>query len=172
MAALARQESKLSSLARRHSLHPHAAKVVDDLFRGSDFFDRRDLLQVKYEMLRRVRVEGASVTETAAAFGLSRPSYYEAQTAFAHDGLLGLLPKKRGPRRAYKMSAAVLAFLREQLAADASLRAPELARRLHERFGLTVHPRSIERALSREGKAPRTPGTGGPAPTRPRCPKR
>lgn len=172
MAKLARQDPKLSSLEQRHSLHPHATKVVDDLFHGSDFFDRRDLLQVKYEMLRRVRVEGASITQTSTAFGLSRPSYYEAQTAFARDGLPGLLPKKRGPRRAYKMSAAVIAFLHEQLAADTSLRAPELARRLHERFGLTVHPRSIERALEREGKASRTPGTGGSAPARPPRPRR
>jgi hypothetical protein len=34
----------------------------------------RDLVQVKYEMLRRVRVDGHSVSQSATGFGLSRPS--------------------------------------------------------------------------------------------------
>ena len=172
MAKLAGQDPKLSSLEQRHSLHPHAGKVIDNLFRGSDFFDGRDLVQVKYEMLRRVRAEGASITQTSAAFGLSRPSYYEAQAAFARDGLPGLLPRKRGPHHAHKMSATVIAFVREQVAADTSIRAPELARRLRDRFGLSVHPRTIEHALEREGKPPPTPGTGGPAPRHTPRPRR
>lgn len=35
----------------------------------------RDLVQVRYEMLRRVRVEGHSIKDTAAAFGLSRQEF-------------------------------------------------------------------------------------------------
>jgi hypothetical protein len=55
-------------LALRHSqtLNSHPEQVVDPLFRGKDiFFDARDLLQVKYEMLRRVQLEGQPVSTTA-----------------------------------------------------------------------------------------------------------
>ena len=39
-------------------------------------------MQVKYEMLRRVREDGQRVSEASATFGFSRPSFYEAQAAF------------------------------------------------------------------------------------------
>ena len=35
----------------------------------------------------------------AAKFGVSRPTVYQAQAAFQQDGLIGLLPKHRGPKR-------------------------------------------------------------------------
>ena len=84
---------------------------------GGPFFDPEDLVQVKYEMLRRVREEGASVTQASAAFGFSRPSFYAAQAAFQEAGLPGLVPRRPGPRRAHKLSGPVLALLEEALAA-------------------------------------------------------
>ena len=78
--------------------------MKDPLFLKGEFFDRRDLVQVKYEMLRRVRIDEASIVDAAAAFGLSRPSYYEALDAFTEQGLLGLRPRKRGPRGAHKLA--------------------------------------------------------------------
>jgi transposase len=144
---------KLNSLRRGNALHPNAQSVTDDVFRKSDFFDARDVVQVKYEMLRRVRQDGASVVEAATAFGLSRPTFYEAQAAFDGGGLPALLPRKRGPRCAHKITPDVIAFLTEAIHADATLQAPELARRVTSRFKVEVHPRSIERALKRAGKA-------------------
>ena len=42
-----------------------------------------------------------------------------------------------------------MAFLSTALEQDPTLRAPELARRVEESFGVPVHPRSVERALER-----------------------
>ena len=93
------EDSRKTAALRQHgSLNPRPEGVGNDLFRTYDFFDPKDLVQVKYEMLRQVSVERGSVTEAAAQFGLSRPSFYEAQAAFQQDGLVGLLPEKRGPR--------------------------------------------------------------------------
>ena len=125
----------------------------DAAFReGSPFFDPEDLVQVKYEMLRRVREEGARVTQASAAFGFSRPSFYAAQAAFQEAGLPGLVPQRPGPRRAHKLSGPVLALLEEALAAEPALSSAALARLLEERLALKVHPRSIERALARRSK--------------------
>jgi transposase len=137
--------------------------VKDPLFREGNFFDRRDLVQVKYEMLRRVRVDDTSVVDAAAAFGLSRPSYYEALEAFTKRGLLGLLPRKRGPRRAHKLAPDVVEFVRELRSAEPGIPAAELARQIEERFEISVHPRSIERALSRVGKAMGTTASSAPS---------
>ena len=143
---------KQQALRESGTLNPHPERVADGLFATLEFFDPSDLVQVKYEMLRRGAIEGQPVAKAARSFGLSRPTFYKAQEGYQRAGLAGLLPAKRGPRRAHKLSAAVMAFLAEELEADGSLHAPELARRIQQRFGLRVHPRSIERALERRKK--------------------
>jgi len=145
-------EPKLDALRQAACLNPHPERVTDPLFAGSDFFDSRDLVQVKYEMVRRVQTDGQPVGLSARAFGLSRPSFYEAQASLGREGLAGLLPKKRGPRGAHKLGPDVVAFLRELLSQEPSLNSAQLAARLRQSHGLRVHPRSIERALAREQK--------------------
>jgi transposase len=151
-----RQDPKLQSLRQHGSLNPRPQGVTDELFTTSDFFDRRDLVQVKYEMLRRVREDGQPITEATAKFGFSRPSFYQAQAAFKAGGLAGLTPQKRGPKQANKLSAEVIGFIQQILQQDPSLRSPALATRIQERFGLAVHPRTIERGLARHQKKLRT----------------
>ncbi|MGI8568677.1 MAG: helix-turn-helix domain-containing protein, partial [Methylocella sp.] len=89
-------KTKRQTLRRHGTLNPHPEAVTYPLFHNSGFFDADDLVQVKYEMLRQVHVDQHSISESAGAFGLSRPSFYQAQTAFQQDGLFGLLPLKRG----------------------------------------------------------------------------
>lgn len=146
---------KTEALRKQGALNPHPARVKDPLFAAADFFDAKDVVQVKYEMVRRVRVDGQPVSHSATAFGFSRPSFYQAKAVFERGGLGALLPKKRGPRRSHKLSTKVVDFLRRELSEDPSLRSPELARRVQERFGRKVHPRSIERALARREKKQR-----------------
>lgn len=152
MAITTRPDPKVDALRQEGCLNPHPERVTDPLFAGSDFFDRRDLVQVKYEMVRRVRAEGQPVSRSAKAFGFSRPSFYQAEAALERDGLAGLVRKKPGPRRAHKLNTEVMDFLQGQLSQEPSLRSPELAARVRQRFGLQVHPRSIERALARQEK--------------------
>ena len=159
-------DDKTTALRRHHALNPRPDAVSDAAFRsGNPFFDRHDLVQVKYEMLRRVRGEGQQVTSTAAAFGFSRPSFYAAQAVFGAAGLPGLVPQRPGPRRAHKLSDAVVDALEAGLAEDPSLSSANLARIAQERFGLSVHRRSVERALGRRKKmaCEGTPSAGAQA---------
>ena len=143
-------DEKLRALRASHTLHPHPEGVRDPLFTsGSPFFDPRDLVQVKYELLRRVRVDGSSVSQATLLFALSRPTFYAAQSAWEQAGISGLLPQSTGPRQAHKLTDEIVAELRP-LANTMS--AAELARWLHEQRDLIVHPRSIERALARAAK--------------------
>lgn len=154
-------EIKRNALERSATLHPHPERVTDELFVGHPFFDARDGLQVKYEMLRRVRVDGQPVSQAAAAAGLSRPTYYQAQDAFEQDGLAGLLPEKKGPQRAHKLTAEVLAWVDSELAMHPERTLTELALRLQSKFGVTVHPKSIGRARAKKKRAAK------PGPPRP-----
>ena len=134
------------------ALHPRPEAVRDPLFASHDFFDPRDLVQVKYEMLRRVDVEGQPVARTAAAFGCSRPTFYQTQAAFQAQGIAGLVPRKRGPHGAHKVTNAVLAFVAAQRTADPALTVRALLQRIHDHFGVAVHRRSLERAVRRQEK--------------------
>lgn len=149
MARSRREDPKVEALRSQRSLNPRPEQVVDDEFASSEFFDPRDLVQVKYEMVRRVKLEGAPVTSTAEAFGFSRPSLYEATRAVEAEGLAGLVPERPGPRRAHKLTEKVVAFAEAQLAADPTLRPRDLAAAIEDQFAISVHPRSVERALAR-----------------------
>lgn len=143
-------DEKRVVLRHSHTLHPHADQVRDPLFTsGSAFFDSHDLVQVKYELLRRVRVEGDSVSHATSLFALSRPTFYAAQAAWEQAGIVGLLPEPTGPRHAHKLTADIIALL---VPLANTMSSAELAVWLHEQQHLTVHPRSIERALARSAK--------------------
>ena len=142
-----RKRCKADALREEGALNPSPEKVRDPRFQEGEFFDPRDIVQVKYEMLRRVRVENASVTHVAEEYGVSRPTYYEARAGFEEVGIAGLVPKKRGPRGRHKLKAEVLAFLERQLVPGQPIRARELAKLVRQEFHLDVHPRTIERVL-------------------------
>jgi transposase len=147
---LGMSDEKLVALRQSHTLHPHADQVRDPLFtRGSPFFDPRDLVQVKYELLRRVRVDGASVSHATSLFAISRPTFYAAQAAWEHSGIIGLLPQPTGPRHAHKLTEDIIALL---VPLAKTMSSAELAVWLRDQRHLIVHPRSIERALARSAK--------------------
>ncbi len=143
------EDPKVTALRESRCLNPHPGQVSDPAFLAGEFFDARDAVQVKYEMVRAVSVNGAPVTAAAAAFGYSRPSYYQAAAALAAGGLEGLVPARPGPRGGHKLTSEVLAWAEEQLAADPQLKAAGLAGLIAGEFGVRVHPRSVERALAR-----------------------
>ena len=152
--ATAQPDPKPESLRQHGTLNPRPQSVTDPLFQnqGQDFFDARDLVQVKYEMLRRVRVDGAPVQATATAFGFSRVALYQIRQRFQAEGVAGLLPQPRGPQQGHKLTDEVVAFLWQLREAEPALGPLALQQRLVDRFGITVHPRSIQRVLARPRK--------------------
>jgi transposase len=92
------------------------------------------------------------VTEAPAAFGLSRPAFYQAQHSVAQQGLAGLIPRKRGPHGSHKLTPAVLDFVLQQRAASPSLTIAELITRIQQQFGVALHRRTIERHMARQEK--------------------
>ena len=145
-------DPKLKALREQGMLNPHPEDVKDPLFLEDGFFDPRDLPQVKYEMLRRVRTEKSPITPVATAFGVSRVTFYQVLKRFQDEGMAGLFPKLRGPKAAHKLTEEVMVFLETNLANDASLRPQALAELVREQFDISLHPRSIERALAKRQK--------------------
>jgi len=149
MASGSRQRSRRQqALQAEGAAHPHPQAVTDPLFRDSAFFDPNDLIQVKYEMLRSVDKDGRAVVEAAESFGLSRPVYYVTRKLFDREGLPGLLPRKRGPKRPHKLTDEALTILAHRVGESEQMPSgEELAALLAKRCGIRAHPRSILRRL-------------------------
>jgi len=149
---------KRQRLDAQGCLNRHPQAVKDERFGSDPFFDPEDLIQVKYEMLRCARLDGRAVSDAARDFGFSRVSFYQARDAFDKEGLPGLLPRKRGPKQRHKLSEEIVRFAMETRLRETSVTVAGLTERIAERFGVRVHPRSIQRALAAQKK--KRPGAG------------
>ena len=144
--------AKIEALKAAGTFNPRADKVRHRLFAQSEFFDPHDLPQLKYEALRALEADGYSLAQAAGEFGLSRPTLYQAQDQFQQQGLEGLLPRKRGPKKPHKLTPEVRQHLQELAASAPELSAQELARRLRQKFKVNIHPRTLEKALQARAK--------------------
>jgi transposase len=150
--SLAPRNRKAQHLKQTGGLNRHPERVRAPWFKEEGFFDARDLVQVRYEMLRQVRIEGAEKSQAATLFGVSRPTFYQAEADFARAGLSGLIPKPRGPKGAHKLTSDVMKFVEGRITEEDPPGARTLARLIKTELGVSVHARSIERALARKKK--------------------
>jgi transposase len=150
-------KKKIAHLLETETFNPNAASVTDELFLNYDFFDPHDLMQVKYEMLRKVSEENCPVTEAVELFGISRPYYYKLKAAFAERGMSGLQPQKRGPKGAYKLTAEITPFIDQRLAENPRADNTGIAQQIAQHFEVKIHPRSIDRY--RKGQKKSHPGS-------------
>lgn len=143
------ETDKKKNLIEQGTLNRRAHLVKDQIFEDNPFFDKDDIVQVKYEMLRKVDKENAPVSSTSEQFGFSRPVFYEAKKKFDENGISGLVPSKRGRKTAHKMTDQILVFIEDQ----GDISAKKLAPLIKKKFGISVHPRTIERAVNRKKKS-------------------
>ena len=140
-----------SSSIDRSPLARRLPAIRDHLFRSGDFFDPRDVTQVKYEMLRRHRVDGLSVTQVATLFGVSRQTVYNVARDFDAHGMAGLSaekPRERpGPRRRWKCTREVVAFAARRRRQRPDVALTELAREVERRFQISVTAGALRVAL-------------------------
>jgi transposase len=153
---MARSDKK-RVLKEQGTLNQRSNKVKEPMFQSSSFFDPDDLVQVKYEMVRQVIQDGKSISESSKAFGMSRPTLYQAKAALEREGVLGLAPRKTGPKNRHKLTAEVMTFIEEQVGLDSAIDLAKLAERVEKKFTITVSQRSISRALAAKKKTRRAP---------------
>jgi len=128
---------------------------------SKQFLDAGGLAQVKYEMLRRVYVDGVPVSQAVKAFGFSRQAFYKALAAFQENGLSGLIAKARGPKQGHKLTDEILDFLEQRCRQDPSLRPPQLTKIVQREFGVELNPSTIRKGILRRRANGRGRSRGG-----------
>ena len=144
-------QKKIEALRCSGALNRHPEKVRHPLFTEHDFFDPHDLVQLKYETVRAVELDGHPIAQAALDFGLSRPTIYEARASLRQAGVEGLLPQKRGPKKARKLTPEVRRYLEKLVGSEPDLKAAVLVQRVRTRFGMVLHPRTVEKAVRKKG---------------------
>jgi len=137
--------AKHEEMRKNGSFNHRASKVNAEIFKNSLFFDAHDLVQVKYEMIRAVEKEHREVLSTATSFGFSRVSFYQIKKEFDENGIVGLMPKKRGPKGSRKMNESDVEFARGLV--DTHTKA-QILLILKEERGIEISKRTLERQLS------------------------
>ncbi|MBP3899961.1 MAG: helix-turn-helix domain containing protein [Blautia sp.] len=130
-------------------------KVTAPCFRSGVFFDSRDLVQVKYELLRSISSGECTVTRASELFGISRESIYKNKAAYEAGGVQALIPKKTGPKGASKLTKQGQAFIDSYVAEHPSASASETNAKMREKVGIFVHNRTVERYLSKKRQGSR-----------------
>lgn len=137
--------SKQEEMRRNGSFNHRADNVTAEIFKNSNFFDAHDLIQVKYEMLRTVEKDLREVSSTSEAFGFSRVSFYQIKKEYEENGIIGLMPKKRGPKGSRKISSGDIEFARGLLGTHTKA---QIVQRLKDERGVEISKRTLERQLS------------------------
>ena len=142
-------DTKTERLRQSGTLNPRPHGITDPLFQDSPFFDPHDLLQVRYEMVRCI-ARDISLKQAAVRFGLSVPTCVRANRAFREAGLQGLIPQRRGPRGAHKITPEIIAFVHRYMAEHGPLGSRRLVPLIEARFGVRIHPRGLDKALAKK----------------------
>jgi transposase len=149
-------KQKEQYLQNQGVLNPHPELVQDKLFLENEFFDPLDLLQVRYEMIRRHQIDKATVTETSKRFGVSRVTFYQIAEMCDCQGLIGLVPQKPGPKKPHKCTEEIIDFVKQQRSQQPDVIWEDLIHEVYEEFGVSLHRRTIERRLASAKKKSQT----------------
>jgi transposase len=128
--------------------HNHE-NVSASIFNGHPFFDRRDVVQVNYEMIRAASHDEGTITKIAGEYGYSRKSFYQISDAFQAGGLCALMPKKTGPKKPNKLNDEVAAFIDSYLAGAPNAKSKEISDAVKSEMGVSMHPRTVYRHLKK-----------------------
>lgn len=135
----------LELLKRTRCLNPQPEQVQDEYFlKQPDFFDPHDIVQVKYELLRRCEIEGRKIAATCQDFGVSRTTFYKVQQAFYQGGLPHLMGKQRGRQNPIKLNETVRGFLIAEKAKNKKLSARKMVEMLKQRHNVQLTERMIQ----------------------------
>lgn len=146
----AKDDDKVKFLKENGSFNRNASSVTSPLFKSNTYFDAKDLVQVKYEMLRAVKNNELSVSEASRQFGFSRTAYYKTEKRFMEAGVDGLCLQKTGPKSPAKVTGDVLSFASDLKTRRPDITNDEIIREIRTQRGVTIHKRSLQRERAKK----------------------
>ena len=142
--------SKTEILIANGTYYKRYLSVKKQGFNVGGFYDPRDIVQVKYEMIREAQDSGRTIRDVAEDFGFSRTAYYAIKEDFDANGMLAFIPEKKGPRRQYKLTEQLREFVDEYAAGHPKARAAEIVGAIMSERGVEISKRTVERYTAKK----------------------
>lgn len=142
-------DKKPDYLRKSGTLNPHPERVADPLFSNSTFFDPRDLLQVRYEMIR-AHTRPRTLKEVASQFGMSIATCARLKRKYREGGLQALIPGRRGPQGPHKITPDIVEFAANYQRIHSSTSIRELTDIVNDHFKVDLHFSGLHRAMSKK----------------------
>jgi len=142
--------TKQDILLENGTFNRNYSKVTEQRFVDDDFYDPKDLAQVKYEMLRAVRESQENVEEITVRFGFSRAGFYKIKKSFEKEGISAFVSNKTGPRNAWKLTKDNQRFIDNYILDNPDASTGDIATVLQAERGLEISKRTVERYRSRK----------------------
>jgi len=119
-------------------------------FLEGGFYDPRDVVQVKYEMLRDAEDSGQAIGAVASKFGFSRTAYYNIKESFEKNGMSALIPEKTGPKKPHRLTETLQEFVDEYVIGHPNASSAEIVAVIQSEKSEVVSKRTIERYKSKK----------------------
>ena len=141
--------NKSKNLKKFGCINPSPEKVKDICFNSNSFFDPEDLMQVKYEMIRKVKTNESNVTQACRDFGFSRVSFYKILKIFDEFGISGFIPKTTGPTKGHKLTPEIHDYIKDIISKPMKISAKEISRIIKDVYSVELSIRTINRCITK-----------------------
>ena len=139
---------KEERLKSTHTFNPNYDKINDPTFASSDVLDTRDLLQVRYEMVRSVRIDKDSPKDVASRFGVSEATLRRHIRDLRDGGMIALVPDIRGPKGQHSLNDEEIQYIESYLVKHPDASGGQVHSALVQEKQSEVSKRTIERYLA------------------------
>ena len=123
-------------------------KVTEPRFLDSDLFDPKDLLQVRYEMVRSIKEGVITLDEVPSKYGVSAMTAKRCVSSLEKGGIIALVPERKGPKGPSSLDDESLRFIDSYIAEHPKASGRKVHDALEAEKHVGVSKRTVERYLS------------------------
>lgn len=143
--------NKEERLKESNTYNPKCDKVTACDFIENEVMDSRDLLQVRYEIVRAIEYDNKPVKEICSEFGVSASTARRYVRNLKEGGLIALVPEQKGPSGPTKLSKDAADFIDTYLKNNPKASGGKVHNALENRLHPGISKRTVERYLSKKG---------------------
>ena len=139
---------KEAFLKANHTFNFRNDKVIASRFIESDLYASRDLLQVRYELVRSIEEGDIALDEVPDKYGVSSVTAKRYVRSFKEGGMIALVPEQKGPKGPSSLDDEALRFIDSYIAEHPKASGRKVHEALESERHLGISKRTVERYLS------------------------
>ena len=141
---------KEDRLKASNTFNPDYDKISDPKFSIDSIMDPRDLLQVRYELVRSVEYDNTPITHAAEEYGVSERTARRYIQSMKAGGLSALIPGKSGPSGPSVLKQEVCDFIDAYVASHPRASGKKVCDAIAQSMNISVGQRTVERYLQKK----------------------